>query len=363
MPRRSLVATVSALALGAASAAALVVTLGASPAAAVTGQSCPAAGCPTISGSLAEGQVVSASDGTFAGATSYTYRWQRCTSSSQVSSCNDISGANNQEYVIAPPDVSATEYLRVVVTGHDATTAAAEASDIAGPVQPSYNGPGLPSTGGGDLPPSVSDTTSSGSDFTPYVGDNLTSSSATWSSPSGTTTVYQWTRCNASGTSCAPIPGVPSSASPTPYTLTEADFSQTIRMRARGTNNDGTSEQYSSAVGPIERRPGSPTPTPTPTPSAGAGGDHTAPQTHFVRHPGALLKVSGAKARVRFGFAANEPSRFQCKLDVGPWRPCSAPTVLTVRATYGGARHTFKVRAIDKAGNVDPTPSSWTFVA
>jgi hypothetical protein len=60
-----------------------------------------------------------------------------------------------------------------------------------------------------------------------------------------------------------------------------------------------------------------------------------------------------------FEFHADEPSTFQCKLDGGVFEPCSSPKVYTSLA-FGG--HTFEVRAIDSAGNVDQSPDSrsWT---
>lgn len=60
-----------------------------------------------------------------------------------------------------------------------------------------------------------------------------------------------------------------------------------------------------------------------------------------------------------FEFHANEPSTFQCKLDGGVFEPCSSPKVYSGLA-FGP--HSFEVRAIDSAGQVDPTPASrsWT---
>lgn len=47
---------------------------------------------------------------------------------------------------------------------------------------------------------------------------------------------------------------------------------------------------------------------------------------------------------------------FECQLDGGGWAPCSSPTQYLSLAY---AVHTFGVRAIDGAGNIDPTPAGW----
>jgi hypothetical protein len=48
---------------------------------------------------------------------------------------------------------------------------------------------------------------------------------------------------------------------------------------------------------------------------------------------------------------------FECKLDGGSFQPCTSPKSVKVKK----GTHTFQVRAIDDAGNVDPTPAtgSW----
>lgn len=60
-----------------------------------------------------------------------------------------------------------------------------------------------------------------------------------------------------------------------------------------------------------------------------------------------------------FEFHASEPSTFQCKLDSGVFEPCSSPKVYSGLA-FGP--HSFQVRAIDSAGQVDQSPASrsWT---
>ncbi|MCL4859476.1 MAG: HYR domain-containing protein, partial [Caldilineaceae bacterium] len=50
---------------------------------------------------------------------------------------------------------------------------------------------------------------------------------------------------------------------------------------------------------------------------------------------------------------------FECKLDGDAFAPCSSPASYT---SLGEGPHTFQVRAIDAAGNVDPTPATYTWV-
>jgi len=51
-------------------------------------------------------------------------------------------------------------------------------------------------------------------------------------------------------------------------------------------------------------------------------------------------------------------SSFECKLDRKNYKPCSSPRTLK---RLKPAKHKFKVRAIDAAGNVDPTPAKDKF--
>lgn len=82
--------------------------------------------------------------------------------------------------------------------------------------------------------------------------------------------------------------------------------------------------------------------------------DTTAPGTTITKHP----RKRVTKRRVTFGFVSTEASvTFRCKLDAKPWRSCASPK--RVRVTKGW--HVFKVRAIDAAHNVDPTPARFRF--
>jgi hypothetical protein len=78
--------------------------------------------------------------------------------------------------------------------------------------------------------------------------------------------------------------------------------------------------------------------------------DQAAPETTIVRRD-----VRPGKRRAAFAFRSSETvGKFLCKLDARKVASCAPPK------TYFGlasGSHVFKVRAIDAAGNVDPTPA------
>lgn len=84
-------------------------------------------------------------------------------------------------------------------------------------------------------------------------------------------------------------------------------------------------------------------------------GDRTPPNTRIVSGPPRVT----FKRLAKFRFAATEAqSRFQCKVDKSRWRGCRNPFKRKVAAgKHPGRKHVFKVRAIDRFGNVDPTPA------
>jgi Ca2+-binding RTX toxin-like protein len=82
--------------------------------------------------------------------------------------------------------------------------------------------------------------------------------------------------------------------------------------------------------------------------------DRTVPATLLRRRPAALLFASGQRRRVAFSFIASEPgARFRCRLDRQPFRPCRSPRAYLVPP----GRHSFRVFAIDPAGNRDRSPA------
>ena len=82
--------------------------------------------------------------------------------------------------------------------------------------------------------------------------------------------------------------------------------------------------------------------------------DNSPPDTTLTRLPANPSNSSTAE----FEFGSNEPGGFECLLDTGAWAGCSSPRVLT---NLVDGEHTFAVRAVDLAGNEDPTPASFTW--
>jgi MYXO-CTERM domain-containing protein len=83
-------------------------------------------------------------------------------------------------------------------------------------------------------------------------------------------------------------------------------------------------------------------------------GDVTPPETTLTATPPA----SSTQTSATFTFTGEAGASFECRLDAAAFSPCTSP------ATYSNlaeGQHTFQVRARDAAGNVDPSPASFTW--
>jgi hypothetical protein len=90
-------------------------------------------------------------------------------------------------------------------------------------------------------------------------------------------------------------------------------------------------------------------------PAAPTPPDTTPPDTRILsaKRKGQLRAgPHGFVFRVRFA-STEASSTFQCRLDAGRFRPCSSP----FQRRLAAGMHRFEVRAVDAAGNVDPTPA------
>ena len=83
--------------------------------------------------------------------------------------------------------------------------------------------------------------------------------------------------------------------------------------------------------------------------------DATPPETTIASGPGPVSWTPN----VGWTFRASEPgSTFECQFNTSTeWQPCPTPYRLTVFEST----HTLRVRAVDPAGNADPTPASRTW--
>ncbi len=123
-----------------------------------------------------------------------------------------------------------------------------------------------------------------------------------------------------------------------------------------GSANEFETEIEQPAPAPVTAPPPTTTPPPSPPPIVKPKPkvDRTPPVTKLLRRPAKLVRVRPHRAAsVFFRFAANERSRFECKLDAKPYRRCHSP----LRGKLRPGRHTFRVFAIDAAGNRDKTPA------
>jgi glucose/arabinose dehydrogenase len=95
--------------------------------------------------------------------------------------------------------------------------------------------------------------------------------------------------------------------------------------------------------------------------------DSTPPQTTITKSPRPHVSVPPRQARKRaavakagFSFSSNDPAaHFLCRIDGAAFSPCTSPAT---RAKLKVGPHRFSVRAVDAAGNVDPTPAARKFV-
>ncbi|MFN8442089.1 MAG: immunoglobulin domain-containing protein [Caldilineaceae bacterium] len=84
--------------------------------------------------------------------------------------------------------------------------------------------------------------------------------------------------------------------------------------------------------------------------------DTTPPDTTLTEFPVSPSYSSSAT----FRFSSNEiNSIFACSLDSSPFTGCTSPQNYT---GLSNGNHTFQVRAVDAAGNIDPSPASYTWM-
>ncbi len=125
----------------------------------------------------------------------------------------------------------------------------------------------------------------------------------------------------------------------------------TIAGGAAGTTNSGALTEF-PVNGATDGNAGTATNAPA---TISACIDVTAPDTTIATfEPNPTNDPTGD-----FVFTSNDATAtFECSIDAGPFTPC--PATFSTSALADGS-HTLLVRAKDQAGNVDPTPASYTW--
>jgi hypothetical protein len=144
---------------------------------------------PAVSGLSTDGQLLSATTGTWSGSApiSYGYQWQVCSAAGEA--CKDIGGALESTLKLSPGLVGST--VRVVVTATNAAGSVSKPSAASGLVAAL-------------LPSNTALPTTSG---TPQDGQLLSATTGTWSGTAPLSYGYQWQVCNAAGEACKDIGG------------------------------------------------------------------------------------------------------------------------------------------------------------
>ncbi len=162
---------------------------------------------PTVTGSVAAGNRLTAGPGTWSGSgtLAYAYQWYRC--STTGATCSSIHGATGPSYKLVLKDIGQT--IGLTVSASDSSGKTSGYANLIGPVAPSTSA--LVST----TQPTITGTAK--------VGQILLVSNGVWTS-APTAYTYSWLRCNQNGRICTPIAG----ATQTTYTTTGQTPSHTI---------------------------------------------------------------------------------------------------------------------------------------
>jgi hypothetical protein len=185
---------------------------------------------PAVSGTAKVGSTLTVSNGTWSNTpTSYTYQWQRCSSTS----CIDINNAVGQSYVVrnadggnrVRADVTATNADGQATVHSNMTSLITATGAPVNTVRPSITGDAI-------------------------VGHTLTVDNGTWN---GTPTAfqYQWIQCDRFGSGCVGIPG----ATGKTYGIRFADVSGTLRVVVTARNAHGSASRISTQSDVVEPLP------------------------------------------------------------------------------------------------------------
>src|SRR4029077_13581004 len=196
---------------------------------------------PQISGTVAVGQQLQASPGSWTGtpAPTFAYQWLDCDSGGN--NCSPIQGATASSYTIQASDAGSA--LEVVVTGSN-SAGSSQAASAPTPVVP-------------QAPPNTQAPQISG---TVAVGQQLQASPGSWTGTPAPTFAYQWLDCDSGGNNCSPIQGATASS----YTIQSTDVGSALEVVVTGSNSAGSSQASSAPTSVVPQQPQAPLNTQAP---------------------------------------------------------------------------------------------------
>ena len=183
---------------------------------------------PTVTGTAAVGQVLTATTGTWAGSTpmAFAQAWERCF----AGRCTPISGAATGTYTVVTADVGST-LLHSVTATNTVGSAVARSTQTAAV-------PSAPAAPASTVAPAVTGTAA--------VGQVLSATTGTWTGSTPMAFARAWERC-VSGT-CTPIAGATAGT----YTVALADVGATLRHAVTASNTVGTAVARSTQTTAVQ---------------------------------------------------------------------------------------------------------------
>ncbi|HTZ87028.1 MAG TPA: hypothetical protein VMB05_10210 [Solirubrobacteraceae bacterium] len=183
---------------------------------------------PVVSGSPADGQLLSVGGGTWKGTPpdSFTYEWQSCV---RGGACTTIPGADGPSYRAASAQIA--RRLRVIVTATNDLGSLSVASKRTKPI--------LAGAPVNTAPPSIAGSL--------QEGQALTADAGQWAGTGPISFTYQWLRCLPVGGGCQEIPG----AEQATYTASGLDFASDLAVVVSAANAQGTASATSPETQPI----------------------------------------------------------------------------------------------------------------
>jgi hypothetical protein len=265
---------------------------------------------PTISGTAAAGQLLSAASGKWSGTEpiAYEYEWLRCNGAG--AECAQAAAPSALPlYLVAGADVGHTLRVKVIATNlagkgeaESAPTATVTGVGPANTIAPTVLGLAI-------------------------TGQTLTANEGVWSGTEPITYAFRWQRCSKAGTECEDIGG----AGETKYTLTNADAGHTVRAVVTAKNVSGSAEKESAVTGEV---------------LGIAPANTEAPKVSGAATAGQLLTASSGK------WSGTEPIAYEyewlrCDAGGGECTQAAAPSLLPTYMVAGAdVGHTLRANVI-----------------